>query len=72
MSYSENTPLGAFLSGVLKGMASPLSLYHREEMEPLPEFKRVFKKQPSDAEALANDWKAIGDDLRIAMFDYGK
>jgi len=68
----ENTPLRAFLNGLLKGMAAPLKIYHRENMEPLPEFKRVFKKQPSDAEALANDWKTVGEDLRIAMFDYGQ
>jgi hypothetical protein len=53
-------------------MAAPLSLYHREELEPLPEFKRVFREQPSDAEALAGDWKAVGEDLRAAMLSYGE
>jgi len=71
-SSSEHTPFRAFLNGLLKGMAAPLALYHRTDWEPLPDFKRVFKKQPTDAEALANDWKVIGEDLRIAMFDYGK
>ncbi|MCL2179039.1 MAG: hypothetical protein FWC28_02475 [Proteobacteria bacterium] len=67
---SETTPLRAFVKGILKGMAAPLSLYHRADMEPLPEFKKVFREQPSDEEALANDWKVIGGDLRAAMLHY--
>jgi len=66
----ENTPLRAFFKGILKGMSAPLSLYQKTSAEPLPEFKRVFKEQPSDAEALAQDSQTIGEDLRAAMLHY--
>lgn len=64
----DSTPAKAFLHGVMKGMAAPVMLYHREPAPAIP--KVLIKPQAnklSVQQQLANDWLKIGGDLAAVM-----
>jgi hypothetical protein len=48
--------------GFLSGAASALDLGGERY-----EFRRASPRDRTDAEAIAGDWKAVGDDLRRAI-----
>ena len=48
--------MSPFWRGFLKGMGSLLNLFPRYDI-----------KNKSDAEALASDWEAVGNDMKKAM-----
>ena len=57
----------AFLHGLVKGLAAPVCLYHGEA---LPQVKVEYLKPPTarrTAQALAEDWYRVGDDLYRAI-----
>ena len=69
---SKDTWMEAFLGGFLHGMAAPLMLCHPAMLFPRqPEIKFPEIKS-SDAEALASDWRQVGQDMWKSMCCYGK
>lgn len=66
----ENTEMEAFKHGFVKGFTSPVMLFGMYEIPELHEVRSVELPDIGDAQALVNDWKAIGADLANAMKNY--
>lgn len=65
MSSHQKYTDRSFKSAILLGVASIFDFTGRLG----PQYNPTRDPQAEDAEALAGDWQAIGDDLRRAMSD---
>ena len=59
----KNGPARAFMHGFMKGLASPVVLYHVESAPAIPKISYVYPSNTTIAEAIAGDWQRIGTDL---------
>lgn len=66
----ENTEMEAFKHGFVKGFTSPMMLFGMYEIPELHEVRTVKLPKMSDAQALGNDWKAIGADFNKVIENY--
>lgn len=68
----KRTPEQSFRHGFLKGLAAPMMLFHVEELPAPTVVGPVTLMNRSDAEALAGDWRKVGNDMRSAIVRYGE
>jgi len=62
----------AFLHGFVKGLAAPIMLFNVEGAPGIPRVDPVALPQRTDREALAGDWRRVGDDLRAVITRHGE
>ncbi len=65
-SYCESVTMGRVIKNLVRGVGTLL------DIQPSPHRSRASRCLPkrSDAEAMQDDWKQVGDDLRKAMNSY--
>lgn len=68
----KHTHQQAFSNGFQKGLAAPLMLFGQFAIPPVQEVANLPLPNRSDAQALANDWQAIGADFNNAITQYGQ
>jgi hypothetical protein len=71
---SETDTKEAFQQGVLSGLAAPALVFmdfRGPEATSVSKLSRPLPRR-SDYDALAGDWRNIGNDLRVALTKYGE
>jgi hypothetical protein len=68
----SNTKREAFLRGFEKGLAAPVMLFGHFQAPNLDPIPQVTIQSIEIGEAMENDWKAIGTDLRNVIERHGK
>ncbi|KJV06234.1 hypothetical protein [Methylocucumis oryzae] len=68
----SNTKKEAFLRGFEKGLAAPVMLFGHFQAPNVNTIPQVTVQSIEIGEAIENDWKAIGTDLRNVIEHHGK
>jgi hypothetical protein len=68
----SDTKRQAFLRGFEKGLTAPVMLFGHFQVPNLNPIPQVTIKPIEIGEAMENDWKAIGTDLRNVIEHHGK
>ena len=66
----KDQPASAFVGGFVKGLGAPYLLFGKfavPEVEPIAPVKPVLQQG-----GLAADWRRVGQDIHVAMAQYGK
>lgn len=66
----NDTPQIAFVSGFLKGMASPFLLFGEFSALPLPTVPQIPRPSMEIESGIASDWIRVGASLQAAMNSY--
>lgn len=71
IDFSDTTEQ-AFVRGFSKGITAPSMLFEKFTAPPLKTIEQIAYPDTTEAQALNDDWKKIGDDFHHVIEKYGQ